>query len=277
MLENPPPRFDMPDPDQLEPGVLDPPAGYLVLADMIEQVLRRNEAALLARQGLSDSATLRAAVARALSRPHRQTEPEILVLYDHDRSVLARSGEKQRRYLAEGWLAAWSLVWQSLIDNSLLSFVVTSSGGIFPVPPRELEEANGPDRVLRRGIVTWHDVIAPNSTRSGNLVVAREDFGKWLEAGLAGGTPTGNAQCPGGEPASKPQKSRKTHIRRDEMDGPVSLWVEKNPNGPVKREVFIKCFQAFTKCDRNSAREAYKTLPEIYRLRRGKPAQQNRQ
>jgi hypothetical protein len=190
----PDPLTEVRDPRPGLPAVIDqPPTGYLLPADMIERVLRRDEPELLARQGLTDSASLRAAVETALSSPQ---EPEainrLLRLYEHETTVLARSRRNQLHDLAAGWIAAQSLVWQSLMGRSLRPLAVTEAGEILPVPPRELE-TNGPRRVFHSGNVIWHDATAPDSGRSGRLVVAKEDFDKWFEAGAASGAPKGHA------------------------------------------------------------------------------------
>jgi hypothetical protein len=74
------------------------------------------------------------------------------------------------------------------------------------------------------------------------------------------------------------QKQRKARIKLspERIALLAALWVENHPGGPVKRDFFIESFQADTNCHRDSARKAYKKLPESRRLRRGKPAQQNR-
>jgi hypothetical protein len=113
-----------------------------------------------------------------------------------------------------------------------------------------------------------------------DVVFVRDDLRRLLrdEASDEGDGPAGAAARSAPRGVTERPKQRKTRfvLPPGGIVTLVAAWENKHPGGPVKKDVFVTSFQADNNCDRKYAREAYKKLSESRRLKRGKPARQNR-
>ena len=110
-----------------------------------------------------------------------------------------------------------------------------------------------------------------------DVVFVRDDLRRLLSYEGDGPADAAAGSAPGRvTERPKQRKTRRVVLPPERIVTLAAVWVDKHPDGSVKRDDFVRSFQADTNCDRPSALKAYQELPESRRLRRGKPAQQNR-